>query len=156
VTPEQHDDKDFSVQNHGDKGQFTGCGACAFSGDRLPWQLAFQGKTARALPKFDGVTYVETSSGVDKKGHPSVCFIPAGCGRNSTVSEIGSFCVTYNHWSNLETSKAFVVDIVVPYVKKTCADLGLIYGIQAIVLILDCWWGWLGEFVDWVKVCKFS
>jgi hypothetical protein len=155
VTDQQRTEKDFSIQNHGDKGQFTGCGATAASGAKLKWQLVFMGKTSRCFPKFDTVTYVETSNAVDNKGNMTVCCKPVVCGTHP-ISEVGSVCATYNHWSNLETSKAWVQDIFIPYCKQTCFELSLVYGEAAAVLMLDVWWGWIGEFVTWLKVSSID
>ncbi len=44
VTEQQRNDKDFSVQDHGDKGQFTALPATAASGAVLKSQLVSKAK----------------------------------------------------------------------------------------------------------------
>ena len=71
---------------------------------------------------------------------------------------IGSFCVTANHWSDEVTSVGYVQDIAVPYFKKKICDLRKNdpsackpFGEQVCVLIVDCWYGWLDVgFRAWV------
>jgi len=65
---------------------------------------------------------------------------------------VGSFAVTHDHWADINTSKSWVQDILVPHYKRCCASLRLVEGTQKCVLLVDCWWGWLDEeFRKWVR-----
>ena len=60
--------------------------------------------------------------------------------------------MTHDHWADINTSKSYARDTLDPYYKKTCSDLGLEYGVQKCVLLVDCWWGWLdAEFREWLR-----
>jgi hypothetical protein len=153
VTAQQRADKDYSVQNHGQKGQFTCLPATAASGAVLKSQLVFLGKTDGSLPRYNGMQYVLSRKGPNSKGHTSACFKPLfhGVDSENPIPNIGSLCVTNNHWSDNVTSQAWVVDIFIPYYIQVCARLHLVVNVQVAVLILDCWWGWLGAFITWLK-----
>ncbi len=57
----------------------------------------------------------------------------------------------HDHWADANTSKAFVQDILVPYYHQCCDELGLEYGKQKCILLVDCWWGWLDQdFRKWL------
>jgi hypothetical protein len=65
---------------------------------------------------------------------------------------IGSLAVTHDHWADVNTSKSWVHDILIPYYQRTCVKLGLVSGTQRCVLLVDCWWGWLdAEFRECLK-----
>ena len=65
---------------------------------------------------------------------------------------IASFCVTPNHWSDDVTSRAYVQDLYISYIKEQCNELGLEYGEQHVVLILDVWYGWIDPgFTAWLR-----
>lgn len=95
-----------------DKRQLTLVVGSAASGKALPFQVIFQGKTPLSLP-------------------PEECCKPL----TDTGAKITH---TGNHWANLETSKAYVQEIVVPYCNKVKASLGLPAEQKAIQL-LDMW-----------------
>ena len=70
----------------------------------------------------------------------------------TSVSNIASFCVTPNHWSDDVTSRAYIEDVAVPYFKAEIEALraqdealSKPFGVQVCVLIVDCWYGWIDE-----------
>ena len=80
--------KSVPLQGKGKKKQITGTFAVSVTGDFLPMQLIYEGKTPRCLPKD-----VEFPKEFD------VTFTP-------------------NHWSNEEKSKQLLHNIIFPYLKK--------------------------------------
>mmetsp|Transcript_16764 Transcript_16764/g.45658 ORF Transcript_16764/g.45658 Transcript_16764/m.45658 type:complete len:156 (+) Transcript_16764:140-607(+) len=108
--------------------------------------MVFKGTTSQSLPKIEGLFYSRETLPTEKK---SKSFI-ADAARSteiakSTFENIGSWTVTENHWSDANTSKTYVQDIVDPYYKVTCEKLGRKVGSQTLVLLVDCWWGWRDE-----------
>ena len=83
------------IAGSSDKRQITGNLAVTLSGKLLPFQLIYEGKTNRCLPK--GVQF------------------PTGF----------HLTMTPNHWSNENTSKDYVLKILAPYIEKTKQELGL-------------------------------
>ena len=79
--------KSVPLQGKGKK-QITGTFAVSMTGDFLPMQLIYEGKTPRCLPKD-----VEFPKEFD------VTFIP-------------------NHWSNEEKSKKLLDNVIFPHLKK--------------------------------------
>ena len=103
-----------------------------------------QGKTAASLPKFGKYKITLTGKNTNTVPKLVVCFILGSFVQ--AVANIGSFCATYNHWSDNITSKAYVIDIVVPYFKNKINAMRVInpgcckaLGVQIYVLILDTW-----------------
>jgi sulfur relay (sulfurtransferase) DsrC/TusE family protein len=99
-----------------DKRQITCCVASSMDGDLLPLQLIFQGKTNACHPP-------ETQE--SKEAH-----------LHMTHSE--------NHWSNLETMKQWVDDVLLPYAARSCQKHNLPRD-SHIVLVLDVWKVHIGE-----------
>ena len=87
--------KSVPLQGKGEKKQSTGTFAVSMTGDFLPMQLMYDGKTPRCLPKD-----VEFPKEFD------VTF-------------------TLNHWSNEKKSKRLLDNVIFPYLKKKEHDLGL-------------------------------
>ena len=114
-------------------------------------QVVYEGRTIGSLPRYGNVKYTETRSAENSKGKVSACFTAEHVAGNNPITNIGSLCVTSNHWSDDVTSRAWVRDIFIPYYKAVCLLLNLTYGMQVAILILDCWWGWLGEFKVWCQ-----
>ena len=124
----------------------------------LPHQVVVKGKPAGSLPKFGKLKISLTGKNTNKVPKLSVCFVLATLVQ--AVTNIASFCATYNHWSDNITSKAYVKDIVVPYFKAKIETRRAInpgrckpFGEQICVLILDTWWGWL-HIVPWARSSK--
>ena len=143
------------MNNHGEKRQFTVLATTSADGKTLPHQVIVQGKTAASLPKFGKYKITLTGKNTNTVPKLVVCFILGSFVQ--AVANIGSFCATYNHWSDNITSKAYVIDIVVPYFKNKINAMRTInpgcckaFGVQICVLILDTWWGWL-HIVPWIK-----
>ena len=87
--------KSGPLQGKGKKNQITGTFPVSVTGDFLPMQLIYEGKTPRCLPKD-----VEFPKEFD------VTF-------------------TLNHWSNEKKSKRLLDNVIFPYLKKKEHDLGL-------------------------------
>ena len=146
--------KDKSVNNHGEKRQFTLLTTTSAEGQMLPHQVVVSGKTAASFPAFG--KFAMSLSGLNSAGckQPSVCFVLTTI--VAAVANIASWCVTSNHWSDDVTSRVYICDIVVPYFKKKIDALHAAgkckaYGEQVCVLIIDCWYGWL-VIIPWIKV----
>lgn len=155
ITKAMHESKDKSVNNHGEKRQFTVLATTSAAGQMLPHQVVVAGKTAGSLPKFGKFKISLNGMNTNKVPKIAVCFILTTLVQ--AVANIASFCTTYNHWSDNITSKAYVKDIVVPYFKAKIETMRAInpgrckpFGEQICVLILDTWWGWY-HIVPWVK-----
>lgn len=93
-----------------DKRQITVCLGSALSGDLLPLQLIFQGKTERSLPE-------KTAASV-----ASLCHL--------TFSE--------NHWSNQATMQQYISEIIMPYAELSIRKHRLAADAH-IILVLDVW-----------------
>ena len=93
-----------------DKRQITACIASSLDGDLLPLQLIFQGKTSACHPPMTELT---------KEAH---------------------VCVTHseNHWSNQETMRQWVAEVLLPYSNHRIAQHNLPRD-SHIVLVLDVW-----------------
>ena len=104
-----------STWYHGEKRQFTVLTTTSAAGQMLPHQVVVKGKPAGSLPKFGKLKISLTGKNTNKVPKLSVCFVLATLVQ--AVTNIASFCATYNHWSDNITSKAYVKDIVVPYFK---------------------------------------
>lgn len=87
--------KSVPLQGKGKKKQTTGTFAVSMTGDFLPMQLIYEGKTPRCLPKD-----------VNFPNDFDVTF-------------------TSNHWSNEEKAKQLLEKVIFPYLKKKKHDLGL-------------------------------
>lgn len=99
-----------------DKRQITCCIASSMDGDLLPIQLIFQGKTNACHPP-------ETAESRATHLH-------------MTHSE--------NHWSNLETMKQWIDEVLLPYAARRCQEHNLPHD-SHIVLVLDVWKVHIGE-----------
>lgn len=93
-----------------DKRQITACLASALSGDLLPLQLIFQGKTERSLPE-------KTAASI-----ASLCHL--------TFSE--------NHWSSQTTMRQYISEIIMPYAEASIRKHRL-HADAHVVLVLDVW-----------------
>jgi hypothetical protein len=93
-----------------DKRQITACLASALSGELLPLQLIFQGKTERSLPE-------KTAASIASQCH-------------LTFSE--------NHWSSQTTMRQFISEIIMPYA-EACIRKHRLHADAHIILVLDVW-----------------
>ena len=86
-----------------DKRQLTAVFAGSMSGEFLPAQLIYQGKTSRCLPRYD---------------FPS------------------DWHVTFsaNHWSNEDTMKEYIDQIILPYIRKKREELKLASDYPALLI----------------------
>jgi len=115
--------KSVSVIGAEDKRQITAVVASSLSGDLLPLQLIFQGKTDAC--------------------HPPLTDAVLGCRFHLTHSE--------NHWSNVQTMQQWVEHVLLPYCERQIAAHNLPYD-SHIILQLDAWKVHTnGDFPDWLK-----
>ena len=168
--------KDKSLVNMGDKRQFTCLASTSAAGLMLRHALIFAGKGAGSLPQWlpkirnthiKAVVYHRRSSvsGMtkrksEKKANDSSSFtfkVRPSCAASVDLSGIGLFSVTYNHWADDLTSRAYVELILVPYLQKMIWTMHAAgkckpFGVQRCVLLLDVWWGWLHDgFRSWLR-----
>lgn len=93
-----------------DKRQLTACVAASLSGDLLPLQLIFEGKTERSLP---AATAASLAARVDIT-HSS------------------------NHWSSQQTMQRYVTHVIMPHVGRMI-ELHELATDAHVVLLLDAW-----------------
>jgi len=93
-----------------DKRQITACIASSLSGELLPLQLVFQGKTRRCLPTV-------TASSIAARVH-------------ITNSQ--------NHWSTQETMRDWITEVLLPYAER-CITTHELPSDAKIILVLDVW-----------------
>lgn len=93
-----------------DKRQITACIASSLSGELLPLQLIFQGKTPRSLPPATPASIA--------------------AGAHLTFSE--------NHWSSQTTMQDYVEKVIVPYA-EVCIERHRLAADARIMLVLDVW-----------------
>ena len=119
--------KHVAVTGIEDKRQVTVAVSSSLSGNILPFQVIFTGTTSRSLP-------------------------PMNLGRKM-CEEVGWHIThTTNHWSNLDSCKAFVKEILQPYRLKQIEILGLPIHTPLIWLI-DCWSVHISTaFLTWLKL----
>jgi hypothetical protein len=125
-TWEEKNSKFVRVHGVDDKRQITVAASSAANGQVLPFQVIFQGLISRTLP-------------------------PMNEGRQ--VCEDTGWHLTYtsNHWSNLDTCKAFVEKILSPYRISQIEELDLPKD-QEMVWIIDCWSVHISkDFRAWMK-----
>jgi hypothetical protein len=87
-----------------------------------------------------------------KVEHDTACFTPTAStpAGETFAAATPSLCATFNHWASIMTSKAFVVDVLVPYFKSVIAPDK--FGKQVCIFVIDVWYGWISpEFRDWMK-----
>jgi hypothetical protein len=111
-----------------EKRAFTLVVTIAGSGDLLPFQTVFQGKTNQSVPRNNAALILEARE-------IGFRFEPSGTG---------------TYWSNLKMMKTWVVDILVPYWQLKMAEFGL--QSQECLLQLDVWSVHQSqEFKSWMK-----
>lgn len=101
--------KEVPVIGAEDKRQITCCIASSMSGDMLPLQLIFGGKTERCLPAH---TQESIAAGVH-------------------------LAHSDNHWSTQKTMQQYISEVIVPYAKRQAIAHGL--QDPHIILVLDVW-----------------
>lgn len=109
-TYEMKGSKTVGIVANDDKRQITAVVASSLSGDLLPLQLIYQGKTKKSVPESTPDTIT--------------------AGFHLTFSE--------NHWSNQETMRQYLEFIIVPYVKQKIIEHNLPSD-SKVVLVLDVW-----------------
>jgi hypothetical protein len=109
-TYEKCNSSSVAVVGAEDKRQITACIASSLSGELLPLQLIFEGKTERSLPQ-------KTAASI-----ASLCHL--------TFSD--------NHWSSQKTMQQYVSEIVMPYA-ETCIRKHRLHADAHIILVLDVW-----------------
>jgi len=109
-TYEKRNSSSVAVVGAEDKRQITACIASSLSGELLPLQLIFEGKTERSLPERTAASIA------------SLCHL--------TFSD--------NHWSSQKTMQQYVSEIVMPYA-ETCIRKHRLHADAHIILVLDVW-----------------
>jgi hypothetical protein len=112
-TWEEKNSKFVRVHGVDDKRQITEAASSAANGQVLPFQVIFQDLTSRILP-------------------------PMNQGRQTCEDAGWHLTFSSNHWSNLNTCKAFVEKILTPCRILLIEELGLSQD-QEMVWIIDCW-----------------
>ena len=95
-----------------DKRQITVLVTSTAAGELLPLQIIFTGSTSASLPSV-----AASKSAIEAGFH---------------------LTNTKNHWSNLQTMKLYIENIIVPYVTRTRMELKLDDD-SRFVLLMDCW-----------------
>ena len=93
-----------------DKRQITACIASSLTGELLPLQLIFEGKTERSLPERTAASIA------------SLCHL--------TFSD--------NHWSSQKTMQQYITEIITPYA-ETCIRKHRLHADAHVILVLDVW-----------------
>jgi hypothetical protein len=109
-----------------DKRAFTLVVAVSASGDLLPFQSIYQGKTALSVPSKNSLGHAEAIA----KGF---YFDPSG---------------TDTYWANIETMKRWTELILIPYWMEKKAELGIAQ--QECILQLDAWKVHTTVFKEWI------
>lgn len=109
-TYEKKNSSSVAVVGADDKRQITVCLASSLSGNLLPLQLIFQGKTARSLP-------------------PST---------PSSIASLAHLTFSENHWSSQATMQQYISEIIMPYA-ETCIQQHRLHSDAKILLVLDVW-----------------
>ncbi len=118
--------KDVKNLGKDDKRQITCTVSSVASGDLLPLQLIFQGKTIAVIPKDLGAVAARAK------------------GWHLTMSS--------NHWSNQQTMKEFIDQVIVPWHAKQCEELGRASSSQHYIWNIDYWKVHISEeFRGWLK-----
>lgn len=121
--------KNVSILGIDEKRAFTLVPSISASGELLPFQAVFEGSSKRSLPSPKSRLYDEAM----KRGFK---FVPSG---------------TKTYWSNLNTMKSLVNDIIAPYFNAKRKDLGL-PSTQKALWKIDCWSVHKSEeFRTWMK-----
>ena len=104
-TTEQAGSKRVEIVGKDDKRQLTALFGCTMSGDFLPPQLVYQGKTNRCLPRY-------------------------------TFPSNWDITCTENHWCNEQTTRRYIMNILLPYLAQKRMEPNLA-GDQRALLIFD-------------------
>ncbi|KZS86487.1 hypothetical protein SISNIDRAFT_397861, partial [Sistotremastrum niveocremeum HHB9708] len=121
--------KQVSVSGKDEKRAFTLVVGVSASGDVLPFQVIFAGKTDASCPSSDAPFY-------DKAMEYGFQIIPSG--------------IPSNYWSNQETMRLLIIDIIVPYFTRQRQRIGDLD--QRCILQLDCWSVHRSEeFITWMR-----
>ncbi len=118
--------KDVKSLGKDNKRQITCTVSSATSGDLLPFQLIFQGKTTVVVLKDLGAVAARVK------------------GWHLTMSS--------NHWSNQQTMREFVDQVIMSWHAKQCEELGRASSSQHYIWNIDCWKVHISEeFKGWLK-----
>ena len=102
-TMNQKGEKRVEIVGLDDKRQITAVLCGALSGEILPFQLIYQGKTSACLPKVK-------------------------------LPKDWLLSFTPNHWSNEDKTEEYIPSVLLPYLEKKRAELGLSNTFPAVVL----------------------
>ncbi|KAL1936970.1 hypothetical protein VTO73DRAFT_2825 [Trametes versicolor] len=120
--------KDVSIVGHEEKRQTTVVVASSMSGNMLPFQSVWGGKTAESLPSTQAARRAEADTLGFKYAHGDT-----------------------RHWSSRETTKAWITEILLPYFKRKGME-----ETDHALLLIDVWpvhiaKGSLDDFLPWMK-----
>ncbi|KZS96601.1 hypothetical protein SISNIDRAFT_387678, partial [Sistotremastrum niveocremeum HHB9708] len=129
--------KQVSVTGKEEKRAFTLVVGVSASGDVLPFQAIFAGKTDASCPSKNSPFYA-------KAMEYGFQFIPSG--------------ISGNYWSNQQTMRLLIIHIVAPYFFKQRKRVG--DDSQPCILQLDCWSvhrseefrTWMRENYPWIRL----
>lgn len=122
-------ERQVSIVGVEDKRALTLLQSISMSGDVLPFQAIYVGKSARSLPE-------DTAPSFDTA---------------LALGFIFEFSQTKTYWSTQETMRGFVSRILVPYFRKQIAEHNL-PSTQRCVFQLDCWSVHRSdEFLSWIS-----
>lgn len=112
-TYEEEGAEEVLVTGKEDKRQITGLVGAAADGTMLPLQLIYKGTSDRCLPSEDCMKEAKKE------------------GFHFTFSE--------KHWANDWTSKQYFELVLDLWYERRCRELGKHYGVQKLLVVLDCW-----------------
>jgi hypothetical protein len=116
LTYEQKGSQQVSTVGHDEKRAFTLNVAVSASGNLLPFQAIFKGKTTASLPSPNSPCYRKSKE----------------------LSFVFDVSRTDTYWANIETMKSFVKTILVPYFQAEKTQLSL-DPLQECIWQLDIW-----------------
>jgi hypothetical protein len=108
--------KETPVDGHGGKKAISTVVGMSFSGDLLPLQMIYTGKTTASLPNSAN-EYVRLARAAD--------WI-------LTTKE-------KNHWSSADTMMTYIRNVLIPYREKIIREENLPSTQREIILLIDCW-----------------
>ncbi|KZT31644.1 hypothetical protein SISSUDRAFT_963577, partial [Sistotremastrum suecicum HHB10207 ss-3] len=121
--------KQVTVSGKDEKRAFTLCVGVSASGEALPFQAVFAGKTKASCPSSQSPAY-------ESAMQRGIQFVPSG--------------VTGNYWSNQRTMQLYVSKVLAPYFERHRKRIGRPK--QRCALQLDCWSVHRSEeFRTWMK-----
>jgi hypothetical protein len=128
--------KQVDVIGKDEKRSFTLMVGISMSGEVLPFQAIYAGKTGQSLPNNHASDYVKATQDL------------------KFLFESGGD----NHWSTITTMQSYVTNILVPYFESHCKRLNLLD--QVCIWQIDCWSvhkslefrSWMRRSYPWIRI----